>query len=158
MEEWLSQTPVTNDLFVALPQNLPCQTVPAAACPAVTHPLGPSREGVSIPMDLDSSGPNQETSRHSSPVAALWQNGAVVTAQAVGQDIFFPAKTHGPFWLPFLFRLPDQIFPPSSPPRGMKRLRSSQRRDPSLSAPDIKAACLQASKSPSVTAEPPQGC
>lgn len=157
MEEWLSQTPVTNDLFVVLPQNLPCQTVPAAARPAVTRPLGPSREGVSIPMGLDSSGLKRPADT-AAPVAAPWQNGAVVTAQAAGQDIFFPAKTRGPFWLPFLFRLPDQIFPPSSPLRGMKRLRSSQRRDPSLSAPDIKAACLQASKSPSVTAEPPQGC
>lgn len=67
MEEWLSQTTVKNDLFVALPQNLPYQTVPAAACPAVTRPLGPSREGVSIPMDLDSRGLKRPPD-----TAALW--------------------------------------------------------------------------------------
>lgn len=76
-----------------------------------------------------------------------------------GQGISLPSKLTLLPDFHLFFHLPNEIFfLCSHHRREWKRLELSQGRDPSLSTSDIKAACSQASKSPLVTAEPPQGC
>lgn len=145
----------------------PRKIVPAAALPAVTCSRRPAAsvqgEGIfGCVVLVCLSDPERETTGHSrefgsSVTSCPWPQNWWLCPDLGGG--IFPSILHAPFLGSIyfsIFRIRSFLSPQHR--REWKRLELSQRRDPSLSTSDIKAARSQASKSPLETAELPRGC